>query len=267
LRRIGLAGSVRWAIVAVAALCVTAPAAAAVQSARVEVQLVPERLGQGTTVEFGFTIARVGGGVPSPVVGIDLFYPKHLGLVTSGLGIASCTHALLQEFGAEHCPSQSLMGYGTATAEVAVPGGEVVRELASTAIFMAPLAEGNINLQFLVEAETPLVATLVFSGALLPAAAPYGGDLAITVPLFEGLPETGDVALVKLRSTIGPLGITYYARVHGGYVPYHPDGITLPKKCPTGGFPFAIAIRFADGTSTTSRVSVACPRSGRAGRV
>lgn len=244
------------------ALCFAASVPAtswAAQSARLEVALLPKRLGQGTTIEFSFRIAKVGGGVPSPVTRIELLYPKHLGIITSGLGIASCTHTLLEALGAEGCPSRSLMGYGTATAEVEV-GGEVIQEPASTAIFMAPLAEGNINLQFLVNGETPLAAELIFPGLLLPASPPYGGNLAITVPLLESFPEGPDVALVKLRSTIGPLGVTYYARIHGKFVPYQPSGIILPARCPRRGFPFAITFKFADGSGTTSRALVPCPR-------
>ena len=239
-----------------------APAAGwATQVSRLEVALLPERLGQGTTIKFGFRIAKIGGGVPSPVTRIELRYPKHVGIITSGLGIASCTHKLLEALGAEGCPSRSLMGYGTATAEVQI-GSEAVQELATTAIFMAPLAEGNINLQFLVSGYTPLAAQLIFPGLLLPAARPYGGNLAITVPLLESFPGGPDVSLVKLRSTIGPLGVTYYERIHGKFVPYQPSGITLPSRCPKRGFPFAVTFTFADGTRTTSHASVSCPRRG-----
>lgn len=241
-------------------MCAAAPAVGwAKQSARLEVGLVPERLGQGTTIEFGFLIAKVGGGVPSPVTRIQLRYPRHMGIITSGLGLASCTHTLLEAFGAEGCPSRSLMGYGTATAEVDL-GGEPLQELATTAIFMAPLAEGNINLQFLVNGYTPLAATLIFPGLLLPAAAPYGGNLAITVPLLESFPGGPYVSLVKLRSTIGPLGVTYYERIHGKFVPYQPSGIILPSSCPKDGFQFAVSFNFADGSRTTGRASVPCPR-------
>lgn len=236
--------------------------AQAAQTARLQVGLVPERPGQATTIEFGFTISRLGGGVPSPVTRIDLRYPAHLGIVTSGLGVASCTRALLEADGPEGCPSQSLMGYGTATAEVQV-GEEIIQEAATTAVLMAPLAEGNINLLFFVDGYTPLGAQLLFPGLLLPASAPYGGDLSIIVPLLESFPEGPDVALVRLRSTIGALGLIYYQRSHGRFVPYRPSGIILPARCPKRGFPFAVAFQFADGSTTTSRARVPCQREHR----
>lgn len=250
------------ACIAALAFAVTPASGSAAQSARLEVGLVPEHLGQGTTIEFGFDIVAIGGGVPSPVTQIDLRYPKHIGIVTSGLGVASCTTTLLSELGPAGCPSRSLMGYGTATAEVQV-GAEIIEELATTTVFMAPLAEGNINLVFYVNGETPLVADLLFPGLLLPAAPPYGGDLAITVPLFESFTEGPDVALVKLRSTIGPLGVTYYERIHHEFVPYQPSGIILPSHCPSHGFPFAVTFAFADRSHTTSRATVACPHTSR----
>jgi hypothetical protein len=101
---------------------------------------------------------------------------------------------------------------------------------------------------------------LIFPGLLLPATAPYGGkNLEITVPLLTTWPEGPDIALVRLRSTIGPLGVTYYERIHGKFVPYQPSGIILPSSCPRGGFQFSVTFTFADGTSTTSRASVRCP--------
>jgi len=232
--------------------------ASAIQTAHLEVELTPERLGQGTTIEFGFRVSKVGGGVPSPVTRIELRYPKHIGIVTSGLGLASCTRTLLETLGGEGCPSRSLMGLGTATAEVQV-GEEVVDESATTAIYMAPLSGEGINLQFFVNGETPLAALLVFPGQLLPAQLPYGGNLAITVPLLESFPQGPYVSLVRLRSTIGPRGVTYYKRLHGNFVPYQPPGITLPDRCPRGGFPFALTFTFADGTTTTTRERVPCP--------
>jgi hypothetical protein len=248
----------RAACIAILVFAVASGTASAAQLARLEVGLVPEQLGQGTTIEFGFDIVAIGGGVPSPVTQIDLRYPKHTGIVTSGLGVASCTTTVLSELGPEGCPSRSLMGYGTATAEVQV-GAEIIEELATTAVFMAPLAEGNINLAFSVDGETPLAADLLFPGLLLAAAAPYGGDLAITVPLLESFPEGPDVALVKLRSTIGPLGVTYYEHIHHRFVPYQPSGIILPSHCPSHGFPFAATFTFADGSHTRSRATVPCP--------
>ncbi len=245
---------------ALAVCMVFAAGAQATQTAKLEVGLSPERLGQGTTIQFAFAITATGGGVPSPVTGIELRYPKHFGLVTSGLGLASCTERILEDLGPEGCPSRSLMGEGTATAEVQVGDEERLQEQAHTAIFMAPLDDEHINIEFMVHGYSPLAAQLIFPGLLLPATGPYGGNLAISVPLLESFPEGPDISLVKVRSTIGPLGVTYYEHVHGEFMPYKPSGITLPSSCPKHGFPFAITFTFADGSHTTSRTTVRCPK-------
>lgn len=246
---------------ALLAVClILATSAQAGQTAKLEIGLSPERLGHGTTIKFGFAITASGGGVPSPVTRIELRYPKHFGLVTSGLGLASCTERILEELGPEDCPSQSLMGEGTAIAEVQVGDEEVLQEQAHTAIFMAPLGGENIHIEFMVNGYSPLAAELIFPGLLLPATPPYGGDLSIPVPLLESFPGGPDVSLVKLRSTIGPLGLTYYEHRHGKFIPYTPSGIVLPPRCPASGFPFSITFHFADGSSGTSGAKVPCPR-------
>ena len=67
------------------------------------------------------------------------------------------------------------------------------------------------------------------------------------------------MSLVNLRSTIGPLGLTYYEHRHGKFIPYTPSGIVLPPRCPAGGFPFSITFHFADGSSSTNGAKVPCP--------
>jgi hypothetical protein len=48
---------------------------------------LPEHLGQGTTIAFGFTIATASDQVPSPLTTLDIDYPANLGIGTSGLGL------------------------------------------------------------------------------------------------------------------------------------------------------------------------------------
>jgi hypothetical protein len=230
-------------------------------SATLHVGLVPERLGRGTTLEFGFDLVGPAGGVPQPITTVSLFYPHDFGILTSGLGQASCTTATLEAHGPPGCPSRSLMGYGTATGAIQVEGRRVDEE-ALTAIYLAPFHNGEIALLFFLDAYTPLFAERVFDGVLQSAPPPFGGALVINVPAIESFPEGPNVALVKLRSTIGPLGITYYERTHGHFVPYRPSGIVLPLHCPKGGFPFAARFTFANGHRLTAKRNVRCPHTG-----
>jgi hypothetical protein len=248
-------------LAAAALLSAVSRADAREASATLQVALVPERLGQGTTIKFGFALTGPHGTreLPPPVTALSLLYPRGFGFVTSGLGLASCTANELETHGPNGCPSRSLMGYGTATGAIEV-GHEIIDEEALTAVYMAPFANGEIALLFDLEAYSPLSDDLIFDGRLLPARAPYGGSLTIAIPLIESFPGGPNVALRRLRSTIGPLGITYYSHIRGKFVPYHPNGIVLPHRCPPGGFPFAARFTFADGGLLTARAIVHCPR-------
>ncbi len=246
-------------VVFAAALPAVAHAETPEASASLHVVLVPEHLGRGTTIKFGFVLAGPHGGLPPPVTTLSLLYPHGFGIVTSGLGLASCSTTALETLGPSGCPSRSLMGYGTATGAIEV-AHEVVDEEALTAVFMAPFDNGEIALLFFLDAYAPLLAERIFNGRLLSARPPFGGALAIAVPPIESFPEGPDVALVGLRSTIGPLGITYYNHIHGGFVPYRPSGIVLPDRCPRGGFPFAARFTFADGGELAAHTIVPCPR-------
>lgn len=252
-------GAILAAALALAPVATLPALSRADASATLQIGLVPERLGHGTTIKFGFDLAGPHGGVPTPVTRVSLFYPRDFGILSSGLGLASCTPTVLEARGGPGCPSRSLMGFGTATGAIQV-GDERVDEQALTAVYLAPFQNGNVTLLFFLDAYLPLFAERIFNGSLQPAPAPFGGALTIDVPLIESFPEGPNVALVKLRSTIGPLGITYYARTHGQYVPYRPSGIILPPKCPIGGFPFAARFTFADGHELTVTKKVRCPR-------
>jgi hypothetical protein len=241
-------------------LCACLPAAAcAAQTVKLSAGLTPERLGEGTTIAFSFTISTTTGQVPSPLTGVDLLYPANIGLATSGLGLATCTASTLETLGPEGCPSESQMGYGTGLVEVPF-GPEVLQETTTTKVFMAHLHHGHLGLIFWAIGESPVVAQIVFPGLVLPAPGPYGGELATTIPLVPTLPGAPDAAVVKLTTTIGPEHLTYYERVRGKYLPYHPSGLILPRTCPRGGFQFAARFTFQDATHARAHATVPCPR-------
>ena len=241
------------------ATAAAATAAADEPTAKLSAALSPERLGRGTTIIFGFTIATVSGQVPSPLTGLDLYYPANLGIGTSGLGLETCSAAVLEHDGPEGCPSQSQMGYGKGLVKVPF-GPEVLSETAQTSIFMANIQEGHLGLLFYADGHAPVSAQIVFHGLVLPAPNPFGGDLATTFPLVPTLPGAPNAAVVQLRSTIGPLHLIYYEHTRGKYLPYHPRGIVLPLTCPHGGFHFAASFSFEDGSHTSAHTSVPCPR-------
>lgn len=239
------------------AVCLPA-SASAIPTATLKAALRPERLGAGTTIKFAFSIAYTGE-TPSPLRVIELQYPANLGIATSGLGLSTCRATQLIGHGPPGCPSTSVIGYGSGLVEVPFGFGNVSEGVRLTT-FMAPLHDGHLELLFYAEAERPISAELIFPGVVLPSAAPFGGDLATDVPLVPTLPEAPDAILAKFATTIGPEHITYWEYSKGHYIPYHPRGILLPKRCPRGGFPFAAAFAFENGAHTNAHTVVRCPR-------
>lgn len=237
--------------------CACLPATAlAAQSATLHVSFTPDRLGQGTTVDISLDIAAPAGYVPPPLTELDVSYPADLGFDVSGLGLGTCSQTRLETIGPTGCPADSLMGQGTALAEIAI-GPEIQRETAEVTILRAP-QEGKIALLFYANAKEPVTAALIFPGLLLPGPG-NNESIRINVPLVPSLPEAPDVALIRLHATLGPQGLTYYEHTHGHRVAYHPQGILLPKKCPRGGFPFTATLSFLDDSHTTAHSTVPCP--------
>jgi hypothetical protein len=178
------------------------PALASAQpAAYLQVGHVPERPGQDTTIEFASDCSTVA---------------------------LRTAHRPAEAFVPASCPSRSMMVYGTATAEVNL-GGKLVE--ASTASSWPLLAEGNINLQFFVNAKRVRRRTDLPRNATpdLPTIWRVPNDHH---PLAQSTPEGSGLSLVRLHSTIGPLGVTFYEHTHGEFVPLPVQRNTLPPTCP-----------------------------------
>jgi hypothetical protein len=212
----------------------------------------PERLGAHSSLSVGFDVRTPDGSLPSPLTGLVFHYPANLGIGTSGLGIATCNPAELSQDGPKACPPNSIMGAGSALAEFQV-SPEVSEETAEIALVAGPSQDGYLKLLISATGTFPVQARIVMSTLLLP------GQLQISVPLVEGLPEGPDVAVVRVTATIGGK-LTYYERSHGKRVAYHPQGILLPKHCPAGGFHFNASFSFLDGSHSVAQTVVKCPR-------
>jgi hypothetical protein len=220
----------------------------------------PDRLGTPTTIEFGFRIdSTVADRAPSPVTDVDLHLPAGLGLLSSTLGLVSCDPPALLAMGAQGCPANARIGYGSAL--VAVPGEEeILYEQAKVDTVIGPPSGESTDVLFYAEGTEPVFAQLVFPGQIISDKAPFSDRLNTAIPLTPTWPAGPLVSVVRLSSTIGPLGLTYYKRVHGRLVGYRPRGIRLPARCPRRGFPFRADFAFLDGSHARSVAYVPCPR-------
>ena len=235
--------------------------ARASQHVTLQTKFIPDRLGEATTIEFGFRVnSLTPGKVPSPVTVVSLDLPAGLGLATSTLGLAQCTPSILLEQGPSGCPANSRVGTGTARAELPSEG-EILTETAVVQALLGPPVNEAEQVLFYAEANTPVSAQLVFPGlVLLAPSARYGGRLDTAIPLIPTWIDGPDIAVTSFSSTLGPLGLTYYRHVDNKIVPFKPKGIAVPTKCPRGGFPFRADFSFVDGTHATAQSVVPCPR-------
>jgi hypothetical protein len=185
-------------------------------------------------------------------------YPAGLDVQLSELGIESCSAATLELVGLEGCPADSLMGWGRAVAELAIKH-QALREAAKIAVLRTAERDGRFAVLLYVYGETAVSAQIVLPALLLPDVPPFGGRLAIQVPLVETLPETPDLSVGEIQLALGPPGLVYHERLHDRIVSYRPRGIQLPGRCPHGGFRFVIDLRFLGGERASAGASVPCP--------
>lgn len=223
----------------------------------------PEHLGAPTTILLAFRINSFPPDSQTPLRSVSLQLPSEMGIATSGLGLENCLVSRLEALGPRGCPADSLMGRGTATAEIPI-GGEIVAESARVELFSAPVQSGRLALLVYADGESPVSAQLVFPAVVVPAASPYSEGIETSVPLVPSLPGGPDVAVTRFQMALGTTSrgigqFVYYRRVHGRRVPYAPSGLLLPSRCPGGGFPFKARFAFEDGTTTSADTSVACP--------
>jgi hypothetical protein len=238
--------------------------AAARQVAALQASFSPDRPGVYATIFIGFRISSIPAGEQVPLTKVSVDFPSEIGLATSGLGLENCLRSKLEEVGLSGgCPFDSLMGRGTATAEIPL-AGELVVESAQVDVFSARVQNGHLALMVFVEAHSPVEAELVFPATVVPAPPPYSEGVETNVPLVPTVPDGPDVAVTHFQMALGstPTGpdhFVYYRWVRGHRVAYSPRGLLLPPTCPHGGFPFKAQFVFQDETTATARTIVPCP--------
>ncbi len=241
-------------------ICGVAPAAAEATSERASLHasFSPDRLGLPTTISFGFHLETVAGSAPPPLTALDLQMPAGMGYTTTNLGLAICQPAALLARGVAGCPPNSRLGYGSALVEVPFGTGDG-HEIPEVQAVSGPSPKGNLVVLFYANGLYPVSAQLTFAGEVLPDAGRYGSQLSTTVPLVTSVPGGPDVSIVNVQSTIGPSHLTYYKHVHGRLVAFRPRGVSVPERCPRGGFPFAAQFTFQDSSSSSASTTVPCP--------
>jgi hypothetical protein len=249
--------SVALATALLACICLCS-AASAEQTVALHTSFSPNRLGASTTIGFGFDIAGPNGAAPAPLRSVSLRLPPGINYLSTTLGLAICQPAALLERGLAGCPPNSRLGFGSAFVEVPF-GGTAGSEIPDIQALMGPPHDGNIVVLFYADGREPVYAQLVFQGELIAGTQTLGGSLNTAIPLVPSVPAGPPVSIVSVRTTIGPAHLTYYEHVRGRTISFHPVGVSVPQRCPRGGFVFSASFSFADGTTTIANSTVPCP--------
>jgi len=184
-----------------------------------------------------------------------------MGFAASSLGLEPCQPELLARAGPEGCPVDSRIGFGSALAEV--PAQSTIQEHARVTVLLGPYDGEEMTVLFFVEGRWPANREIVLTAHLLGIANPDGATLLTEVPSLPVWPLGPDIGLTRLESTIGPAGPTYYRRVHGRTVAFQPRGVSLPRRCPSGGFRVsAVFDWWTIGGAASASTRVPCPRRG-----
>lgn len=222
-------------------------------------KLRPAKLGAATAVSIAFHLRPGPGETLPPLSNFALRLPRGMGFAASELGLATCSPASLLAVGASGCPPESLIGNGSA--QVRVPFGiEVVSERAPLYIYMAKPVDEQTTTLFYFDGRRPVIAPLVLESQVVTPEGSSGSLLETPVQAISTAPDGPEASLVAMRSTLGPASLRYYRHVGGRRVAYRPDGLSLPERCPRGGFQFEASFRFRDDARTRALTTVPCPR-------
>jgi len=204
-------------------------------------------LGAGTAVQAEYTISGTEstGGVPSQLRGVTFFSPA--GVKLHPQGFTTCSLSTLEAKGPEGCPKKSQASAKGIAGVVDVIGGEPIKENATLQAFFAP----NGVLAFYANAASPISAQIIVPGRFMTAAPPFGPELVTEVPIVESVPGAPAVSTTSINIKVGSA-----YRKHGKTISY----ITLPSKCPKGGFPVKSELKFESGETVTVPYKAPCPK-------
>jgi len=266
------AGGAAGALLALALAAGARGATTATMTAR----FTPDRLGASTSVTVTMAFTGDAGSLPAPVSQIVVHTPAGMGVSTAGL--QACPIARLEANDPSACPADTLIGWGT-TSVAALLGASDFNETAQLGAYLGLPQDGRTVVNFFAVGRTPVQESVLFDGVLEGDVAPYGDELVVTVPAISTVPGGPNASVVSFTTTLGAPNIQFPQTVvrrvvvveHvGGRVrrvirlvkrrELEPvKGITVPRACPAGGFPFAADFTFQDGTTYTALATVPCP--------
>lgn len=248
-------GFARWLLVTGLMTLGLAPAAHStpvIDSLKAAVVPIPGFPGTGT--HLGAAAALKGsvkisgteyGDAPSPLTRLEVTLPT--GTQLHPQGFATCSRRTLEVDGPAGCPRSSGAGSGGWALGTVTFGSERVPERATVQEFFAP--GGGIEVYLF--GHTPALVEVIGEGHVEPPTSSRGPQVVGDVPLIETVPEGYDASFQE-----GAIEIGTARREAGRIVSY----VTLPKRCPAGGWPVKLVMAFLDGGQVTATTKLGCPR-------
>jgi len=246
-------GPVGLTVLVCASLALVSVASAA-PTATLKVRVVPipgfpgtgDILGAGAEVETQVTISgtEYGAGFPAPLTGINIYAP--VGVKLASTGFATCAPSALENIGPQGCPKKSSAGPPGEGLGVTAFGDEEVPEKVTIQSFFAPG-----GLVFYVVGSSPVSLQIVEKAHWVNANDPFGQELMIEVPLIQTVPGAADASVLSFKVKVG--AAYKKGRKTVSY-------ITQPKKCPKGGFPVKMELKFLGGETVTVSDTLPCPK-------
>ncbi len=210
-------------------------------------------LGAGAALQTELTISGTEyGGFPAPLVGVKFYGPASAKLHPQGF--ATCAPTTIEQRGPGPCPKKSHAGPKGSASGVVSFGTERVHETVSVQPFFAP----GGGLEFFVDGTSPVSIEILSKGRIVNSAAPFGPTILAQVPLVESVPGALDASTERISVTTGA------AYKKGKNTVYY---ITVPKKCPKGGFPLKAVMEFGNignprepGEKAEASYKAPCPK-------
>jgi len=110
------------------------------------------------------------------------------------------------------------------------------------------------NLEFFAKGVSPVSIEVISTGKVINSSPPFGPTVLAAVPLVESVPGALDASVKQINVVVGA------AYKKGKKTTYY---ITVPKKCPKGGFPLKTVMEFGNINNPRNRVKRRKPRTRR----
>jgi hypothetical protein len=204
-------------------------------------------LGAGAVIQVEGTISGTEyGGFPPPLTEVKYYAPA--GSKLHPQGFATCEPTAIETSGPGACPKQSIAGPKGSGGGVVSFGTERVHETVSIQPFFAP----GGNLEFFVDGTTPVSLEILGTGHVVASSPPFSLEFFGEVPLIETVPGAPDASAEE-----GTIRIGAAYKQGKKTISY----VTVPKKCPKGGFPVKVELNFLGGATAEASYKMPCPRS------